>query len=203
MKLVRQILIGASIALVSVILVAGGLALALAEGTPMPSSLSSTPTPDDIFSALPSVTPSTVQPTNTPLPTATACPPPDDWIAITIEQGDSLTTLAEAYQSTPKELADANCLQSAGLNSGATLFVPPLPATSTPTTPVETTCGPPPGWVAYTVRSGDNLYRLAQNSDTTVADLQFANCLGSSTFIRTGEQIYVPGNSTTPTTQSP
>ncbi|NQU30601.1 MAG: LysM peptidoglycan-binding domain-containing protein, partial [Anaerolineae bacterium] len=53
-------------------------------------------------------------------------------------------------------------------------------------------CGVPAGWITYTVKSGDNLFRIGLAYRVTVADLQSANCLGYSTGIIIGKNIYVP-----------
>jgi LysM repeat protein len=52
-------------------------------------------------------------------------------------------------------------------------------------------CEPPPGWVPYTLQSGDILSSLAQQLGITVDQLQEANCLGSTT-IFIGQTLYVP-----------
>ncbi len=76
----------------------------------------------------------------------------------------------------------------------------PLPS-QTPTTigltplPFHTQvppCGSPNTWVVYIVQSGDSLYRISQIYRVTVAELQRANCLGSSTTLHTGQLLYVP-----------
>ncbi len=43
------------------------------------------------------------------------------------------------------------------------------------------------------VRSGDTLYAMAQTHKTTVADLQKLNNLGTSTFLRVGQRLRLPG----------
>jgi hypothetical protein len=58
-------------------------------------------------------------------------------------------------------------------------------------TPKPTTCGPPSGWVIYIVRRGDNLFRLARRTKTTVPKLKKANCLVSDT-IYAGQELYLP-----------
>jgi LysM repeat protein len=85
--------------------------------------------------------------------------------------------------------------------------LPPSPVTATPTltetpTPTEASqpiqktpdlvCGPPKGWVIYVVRAGDNLYKIASATVSSVGLLQQANCLGSSTIIRPGQRLFVP-----------
>jgi LysM repeat protein len=59
------------------------------------------------------------------------------------------------------------------------------------TTPIA--CGSPYGWVkTYVVQPGDTLYRIALNYYTTTADLQRANCKGTSTTIHSGEYLWTP-----------
>ncbi|HVM72144.1 MAG TPA: LysM peptidoglycan-binding domain-containing protein [Anaerolineales bacterium] len=53
-------------------------------------------------------------------------------------------------------------------------------------------CGAPAGWVVYYVQPGDSLYRISVIYGVTVAELQRANCLGSSTTLHTGQTLYVP-----------
>lgn len=69
-------------------------------------------------------------------------------------------------------------------------------------TSTENVCGPPEGWVQYTVQSGDNLYRISLKFNITVDELKQANCLGSSTVIVVGEKIYVPNTPTSTPEQS-
>lgn len=60
--------------------------------------------------------------------------------------------------------------------------------------PVHTlvSCGRPNTWVVYYVQPGDSLYHLSVIYGVTVADLQRANCLGSSTTLHSGQILYVP-----------
>lgn len=69
----------------------------------------------------------------------------------------------------------------------------PTPVGVTPVpyqTPVP--CGAPRTWVTYIIQPGDSLYRLSQYYGVTVAALQSANCLGSSTVLHTGQILRVP-----------
>ena len=63
-----------------------------------------------------------------------------------------------------------------------------------PPVPIHTQvpCGSPNTWVVYIVRPGDSLYRLSQVSGITIAVLQQANCLGTTTTLHTGQLLYVP-----------
>ena len=76
----------------------------------------------------------------------------------------------------------------------------PQPSSSPSETPTTEVCGPPPGWVTHTVRSGDTLFTISTATDTPVAQLQQANCLGDSTQIITGQKLHVPKLPEFPTT---
>jgi len=85
---------------------------------------------------------------------------------------------------------------SATLESTPSLTVAASPSDSV-TPPLDspsltsTVCGPPAKWVLYTVKAGDTLFDLSLRTDTTVRELQRANCL-AGTNIRAGQGLYVP-----------
>ncbi len=58
-------------------------------------------------------------------------------------------------------------------------------------------CKPPPGWVVYTVKPTDSLFRLSLVYGVHIADLQMVNCMANNSVIRPGDIIYVPGPSST------
>jgi len=146
--------------------------------------------------------PPTVTKTKTAAITPSVCTPPHDWRPYFLKPNDTLEKLAQDYGISVGTLKTGNCLQTDRLEPGSVIFVPteiptktnppskPEP-TKTPT-PVVSTCGPPSGWTQYTVVSGDNLYRLGIAFGVSVADLQWANCMGSSTVIRVGSKLWVP-----------
>lgn len=207
MKSFNQLLIGLLASLLSIALVLGSLSISFAEaGIPLlqvqPVSPPATTEPVIIV----------VGPSRTPLPpveptlveTAASCPPPAGWVVTLIQLGDSLDSLAAASQLSPDELAQANCLISTNLLPGTYLYVPGPPSASQapaasptrkpkqPAASQSSTCGPPAGWVLYTVRPKDNLYRLSLAVDASIAELQHANCLGASTLINSGQQLFLP-----------
>jgi LysM repeat protein len=137
------------------------------------------------------------------------CLPPVGWHPIEVTSGENLTSIASIYAIPIEQLMEANCLELATVVAGAVLYVPDLPPTPTATAtpaPTETTdsgkatkspidnqpCAKPAGWVVYTVRAGDTLYKISLATKTTVAALQRANCLGFSTIIHPGESLIVP-----------
>ena len=70
-------------------------------------------------------------------------------------------------------------------------------ATITPSnTPAP--CGPPGGWVPYTVQPGDTMFSLARSHGVSVDRVLAANCL-SSTRLKSGKRIFLPPLSPTGT----
>lgn len=207
MATARQFLYGLLLALASLAVVLGGFSLATAEGGFIPAVAETlvqtvTLTGGPSFTAALTATASpTGSPTSTPTtitmqsatPTPPAnCPPPPGWVPIIIQSGSTLESLAAQYNTTVDGLRHANCLSSAAPPPpGSVLYVPPSP------TPTRTRipCGPPVGWVIYTVQSGDTLYHLASLYRVTVRQLQDANCITRTT-IYVGEQLYVPNVAT-------
>jgi LysM repeat protein len=221
MNHLRQVLFGSLAALLSVGIVLGSFTLALTEGvervallpSPVPTETEVpviNPTIDHMtLSPNPVITPSithtvsiqdfgtltpTLTPTRTLMPSITItttpqiqCTAPGGWVTLLVQPGDTLKSLAEKYNSTEQALMDGNCLIVDTLIPGTLLFVPSMP----PTAPIVQ-CGAPSGWIRYTVQTGDTLFRLSRELGVSVAQLQNANCLGSSTLIRAGQALYVP-----------
>ena len=201
MKPIRQLSVGIIIGLISAILVIGGIFLSLAET--FPSLATPTQIPPTLELNFPTITASLASaqsetPTATPTATQTAvlassspticAPPPAGWIQITLTAGDTVYSIAQRYKTTTEMLSAANCLSSLELPAGYNLLVPPVPATVT-----VIPCGPPFGWVrAYIVQPGDNLFRISISYGTMVAQLQRANCMGSSITIFPGQRLWVP-----------
>ncbi len=199
MQALRQF--GASVlfAAISFSIILGGLTTALAEkriNEPAPTiTETSLPTRDARASA--TVTPATPgllpSPTNISSPTATAiiptsstCAIPTGWVSYIIQINDTLEGVAARYHISATTLQEKNCLISPNLIPDTRIYVPATP-TATPIL-----CGPPSSWITYTVKPGDNLFRLSLAYRVTQEQLQLANCLGSSTLIKAGEKLYVP-----------
>lgn len=200
MQALRQMGGGVLIAIISLLLVVGGISLSLAETTPPQP----TPTPLQLISIATSLEQSTATPilinTNTlaaptltvapVLPSATApviCNSPAGWLQIVVNANDTLYTIAERYKTTAEILGANNCLNNTIPAAGSLLYVPPVP------TVTVIPCGPYSGWIkAYSVQPGDNLYRISLLYRTTVPQLQRANCMGGSITIYTGQLLWVP-----------
>jgi LysM repeat protein len=195
MQAARQLGSGLFYALISFVLVVGGLSLALAEGNNSisPTSTPIPTTPPQTFTPVPSTqVGSTLIPAINPSPTqtfppTTNCIPPSGWILITVQSGESLSSLAARYQVSLQQLQQANCLTTQLLPPGYGIFVPPQPTITT------IPCGPFSGWIrGYIVQPGDTLFHIATIYRTTVDDLERANCKSNSTLIFAGERLWVP-----------
>ena len=195
MKALRQMGSGFIIGAISLLLVIGGVSLSLTE-TSAPS-LPPTPSPIPTIFAVEFASPFPTQaiPTSAPTqtlalaasPTQGICIVPAGWVPITVGTNDTLYSIAERYKITADVLNANNCLNNAAPAAGSILYVPSVP------TVTVIPCGPPFGWIkAYTVKAGDNLYRISLLYRTTVAQLQSANCMGSSTNINVGLVMWVP-----------
>jgi LysM repeat protein len=211
MREVSQALWGVLAAIMSSIIVFGGLALSLAEsGVSVASVFTDTPivvvTVATQKPGEPTFTPS---PTLPPTPTPTEpvfeqqCDYPPDWIVVIVDLGDTLESVAANYNVSVDELRKGNCWTYDMLMTGMKLHVPapaftatPLPS-DTPTrlpNPTKTpivVCSSPYGWVIYIVRPGDTLYKIALAHFTTYQELMRRNCLTTTT-IRVGQRLYVP-----------
>ncbi len=205
MRVLREMGGGVIIAVLSLLLVIGGISLSLAENKapeqPTPSPLPPVYATSIDQPTFPVIEISTIDIPTTPAPTETlfiepsatqpvpvaVCNPPAGWLQIVVGPNDTLYSIAERYKTTTDQLSLGNCLNNTLPATGSLLFVPPVP------TVTVIPCGPYGGWIkAYTVRPGDNLYRISLLYRTTVAQLQFANCMGGSTTIYAGQALWVP-----------
>lgn len=200
MKNFRQVLLGFFVAFASIGLIIGSFSLSLAEGnmnsTPVPTQTvqpTDTATQPSTFTpAAPTPSPTkthtrTSSSTPSPTPTPTICELPVGWFYYTVQPGDTLDQIGAKYRISSAELQQANCLQSTDLLPGSSIYVPPLLSTQT-----RVPCGAPYNWIIYIVRPGDTLYRLSLDYGITVAELQRANCMGTSILLQAGRRIYVP-----------
>lgn len=202
----RPLLTAGLLALLSLAMLLGGFALALAEGglrpaAPSPTAPATTvpPTTPPAGETLPPLPPPTASPTTPPTATPTAiCQPPSGWVQYAVRPGDTVAGLAARYRLSTAELMQANCLLTEALLPGTYIYVPPLPTA----TPVP--CGPPPGWVrAYTVQPNDNLFRIGLKYRVSAEQLQRANCIANINFIEVGQVLWVPNVPTSTPVASP
>jgi LysM repeat protein len=183
------------IALVSMALVAGALTISSIEFTQtesptatlevLPSPVPLTATPSLVPSATPDFSLISATPSIIPSFTVTSTPPancqiPSGWLQITVQAGETLASIAAKYRALPADVQRANCLPTSNVVPGTIIYVPPVP----PNTTAACIQGRA-GWTkSYTVRAGDNLYRIGYDHYTTLDDMRRVNC-------RVGDTIYV------------
>lgn len=114
----------------------GPTIVTLPPDTPLPAS--ATPSPTSTF--LPTPT-RTISPTPTDPPTSTSsalvtitpCHIPQGWLPYSVQPGDTLFRIGLKYGLTVDQLMKANCLTSAHIDAGDTLYVPPVTPKAVPT----------------------------------------------------------------------
>lgn len=143
-----------------------------------------------------SVTPSVI-------PSPTLCPVPPYWEPYEIKMGDSLEALAGERLAQLVDVMAANCLDRPGALPGAIIYLPPLPPTLTPTitstptitfTPTTTLppCDYPEGWIRYSLKPGDTLFKLGVMFRTSEVEILTANCLAFGKALHAGDILLVP-----------
>jgi len=95
-----------------------------------------------------------------------------------VKSGDSLYKIANQFNTTVSELQRLNNLSSSTLQIGQVLKLP----SSTPV-----------GGNTYVVKSGDSLYKIANQFNTTVSELQRLNNLSSNT-LQIGQVLKLPSS---------
>jgi LysM repeat protein len=125
---------------------------------------------------------------------ATAATSTDPTISYTVQPGDTLSALAQTYNTTVAAIMALNpqISDSSLIYSGQVILIPENSATS-PVIPVTGS-----GTISYTVQPGDNLSTLAQDYGTTVAAIMALNPqITNPRLIYSGEVILIPVNSVT------
>ena len=213
MNSLKEVSIGMLSGIATSLVILGAILVAMTEGQVqiVPTVLSTITLPvfeDTPVPGLSTFTPPPPQPSARPVMVTstqnfTHCPIPVGWELYTILPGDRLSDLAASRGVNVALLSEGNCLVGITLIEGSQLALPSLPtATFTPSNsptssltftlaPTGVRCGPKPGWVAYRVQSGDNLFRLSQAVHLSVQELMVANCLSNAVII-TGQTLFLP-----------
>jgi LysM repeat protein len=169
--------------------------------------------------------PAFVETTNTPVATTTSTPPvavnpptavepllpvvPAGATEYTVAKGDILDSIAKKFHVSRKAITDANQgIQPTKLQIGQKIHIP---APTTPAAPTATGVAPaePPsagGEQTYSVKSGDNLTKIATQHGISVKALRAANALKTDS-IKVGQKLKIPAKAasapaTPPTTPS-
>ncbi|MGD1996168.1 MAG: LysM peptidoglycan-binding domain-containing protein [Anaerolineae bacterium] len=202
----RQLALGAALAVVAALLVLGALWLAVgdraagllpatpvAEATAVPTPPSATGAPTtqpSLTSPVPTASPTVLMPTPTfPSILYPSCSPPADWLPYWVQPGDTLYALALRAGTTVFGLVEGNCLEGEGIQVGRIIYLP-SGFFVTPT-PASVSCGPPAGWIIYTVQPGDTLWNISRRVGVSMEEVRQANCLVGY-ILRLGQPLYLP-----------
>ncbi|MDX1437502.1 MAG: LysM peptidoglycan-binding domain-containing protein [Anaerolineales bacterium] len=206
----RQIITAALIGLVIFIILAGGFASSFQEADLFGTVVAEAPEESTTENVAPLVpveldpeqtpTPASSFATMTPTQRSASCPAPAGWEVTTVKLGDTIESIADEFGVDPQVIRARNCLIVDDLVPGSRIYVPLLAETATSTNtvvPVNPTvsCGPPAGWISYTVKQGDTLFSISTAYFITVEELKLANCL-TSNLITVGRRLAVPNVAT-------
>ena len=139
-------------------------------------------------------------------PTAPASPPaaPAGSTAPTVyvvRSGDTLWGISVQFETTVALLAAANDIANPSLiRPGQVLVIPqdvPVAPTPAPAAPAPPPPAPAPP-IVHVVQAGETLWIISARYGVAIDAIVSANGLASASFIRTGQQLVIPGTTTTP-----
>jgi LysM repeat protein len=111
---------------------------------------------------------------------------------------ESIDISTPTVQPTATEIAAEPATSTPTREPTATLTLSPTMTTTETQVTEAAACVPPPGWVAYTVKSGDTLNKLSAAAGIPPQDLADANCLVESRLV-SGSTLYLPPEQPTAT----
>jgi LysM repeat protein len=169
-------------------------AAATASTVPATTTPASTTVVDNSTAGLPAAPLAPVTAAATPVtPPAetTATPAPGTASEYTVAQGDNFWTIGKKFGVSSKAIADANpTADPAKLKIGQKLHVPAPVAKTTPAT-ATMVADAASGEQSYTVKSGDNLLKIAGQYHTSVKAIRSANSLTTDR-ITVGQKLKIP-----------
>ncbi len=184
----QRVAIAAGTLIVVVLTVVIALFLAAQD---LPEEATATPAPT-VAVIGPTATPTT--PVSAPSSSPTHTPTPTDLPPATLTPSATL----EATAPPPPAATDNTDtpVPPPATDTSTPVVVTPTSLPATPT--VGDVCQTPPTWLAYQVQPGDTLNSLANRINSSVFELQQANCL-DSTILQNGQTVYLPVIPPTPT----
>ena len=115
-------------------------------------------------------------------------------IAYKVKSGDYLGRIASRYGVTVKQLQQWNNLRGTNLKVGQTLYIyrsGGSKASSTSSSSASSSSSSSSGYITYTVKSGDSLYKIAQRyPGVTANDIMKINSISSN--IKPGMKLKIP-----------
>ena len=97
----------------------------------------------------------------------------------TVKKGDTLYSIAKKYNVSVDELISYNELPTSILRIGQVLRIPSIKVSD----------------LVYTVKSGDTLYKIANNYGVSIDDIKQLNNL-TSNILSIGQELYIPEGNT-------
>jgi LysM repeat protein len=164
------------------------------SSNPPPAFVEATNPP--VATSAPPVVVTAPVPVETPPPLAA----PAGATEYTIAKGDIFSTIAKKFHVSVKAITDANPgVEPTKLQIGQKIHIP---AAAAPTAPPATGTAPlesasPGGEQTYTVKSGDNLTKIAGQFGTTIKALRAANSLKTDS-IKVGQKLKIPAKASAP-----
>lgn len=118
------------------------------------------------------------------IPSEHAIPPVEqpvgDYLIYRVQPGDNLYAIARRYNTTVNDLMSLNNLTSSALSIGQEIRVP-----------IEPVIEPGENYIDYVVKSGDNLYAIANRYNTTINKIMELNNL-TNNLLSIGQVLKIP-----------
>jgi len=125
-------------------------------------------------------------------------PPPPAYTEHTVVKGDSFYTLGKKYNVGYQTIANENPgVDSTKLKIGQKIKIPPPKSANGAGSGLTAGLAGDAGEKTYTVKSGDNLTKIARANGTTIRELRSANNLRTDQ-LKVGQKLKIPGKAQPP-----
>lgn len=114
-------------------------------------------------------------------------------IVYKVVQGDTLSTIANRYGLSSRDLINENSLENTNIRIGQEIRIPLSRTDSSPSGTASDTAGITADTNTYTVRSGDTLSQIAQSHGVRTSELREANDIEGNR-IRPGDILVIPND---------
>ncbi|MEM8766543.1 MAG: LysM peptidoglycan-binding domain-containing protein [Pseudomonadota bacterium] len=114
------------------------------------------------------------------------------WLRVKVEQGDTLSGLAQRHRTDVKSLKQANGLRNTRITVGDSLLIPKSPKA------LSNSIASRNQGDTYVVQSGDSLWTISRAHNVPVTKLMKANHVGPKDYLRVGQKLTLPAGATTP-----
>jgi len=153
---------------------------------PTPVEVTGTPT-------IPTATPFAQLPAPV-IVTATAGEVSGEDLTYIVEPGDSLSAIAQRFDTTTEAIMERNGLPDVDIIVGQELIIPGAPPSSGGDTTTAPTATPTPASGVYVVEAGDTALGIALRFGTTLEELAAANGMTEDeiSHLRIGQEIQLP-----------